>query len=113
MEKRENWPQILTLIRTTSKSFHVLCIVQGSLGFDVLHIVQGSLGFYVLHIVQGSLGETLKEARPTAFLGVPRVWEKMQEKMISISKQNGKFKKAIARWAKGVGLQGNMNRMNG
>ena len=34
--------------------------------------------------LKGSLGETLRHVRPTLFLGVPRVWEKMQEKMLSI-----------------------------
>lgn len=32
----------------------------------------------------GTLVDTLKEVLPTFFFGVPRVWEKMQEKMIAI-----------------------------
>ena len=64
-------------------------------------------------LVQGSLGETLKEVRPTAFLGVPRVWEKMQEKMVASTRGQWRVKTMIARWAKGIGLAGNMSRMNG
>lgn len=73
----------------------------------------GTVHFAQPDALKGSLGTTLKEVRPTAFLGVPRVWEKMQEKMISIAKQGSGFKKAIAKWAKGVGLSGNMSRMDG
>jgi acyl-CoA synthetase (AMP-forming)/AMP-acid ligase II len=32
--------------------------------------------------LKGSLINTLQEAQPTKFLGVPRVWEKMHEKMM-------------------------------
>jgi long-chain-fatty-acid--CoA ligase ACSBG len=31
--------------------------------------------------LQGSLVETLREVRPTFFFSVPRVWEKIEEKM--------------------------------
>lgn len=51
------------------------------------------------------LGENLKEVRPTIFLGVPRVWEKIQQKMIAKASQNSKLKKVLARWAKKVGLE--------
>jgi len=62
--------------------------------------------------VQGSLGDTLKEIRPTAFLGVPRVWEKIQEKMVAVGRSQSKLKRRIAVWAKGVGLKGNERVMN-
>ena len=35
--------------------------------------------------LRGTLVENMKEIRPTHFLGVPRVWEKMQEKMMEVS----------------------------
>ena len=63
--------------------------------------------------LKGSLIETLVVARPTAFLGVPRVWEKIYEKMMEVARSNGPIKTWIATWAKAQGLQYNMNKMNG
>lgn len=63
--------------------------------------------------LKGGLINTLKEVRPTVFLGVPRVWEKMQEKMQSIGKQTTGFKKTISTWAKGIGLEGNLSLQSG
>jgi long-subunit acyl-CoA synthetase (AMP-forming) len=51
------------------------------------------------------LGDNLKEVRPTLFLGVPRVWEKIQAKMVATAAGNSNLKKKIAVWAKGVGLK--------
>jgi long-subunit acyl-CoA synthetase (AMP-forming) len=50
------------------------------------------------------LGENLREVRPTIFLGVPRVWEKIQAKMVAAGAQNTGLKKKIAAWARKVGL---------
>lgn len=62
---------------------------------------------------QGSLVTTLKEVRPTYFLGVPRVWEKMQEKMKAIGAKASPMRKRVADWAKSIGLQYNYSAMNG
>lgn len=50
------------------------------------------------------LGENLKEVRPTLFLGVPRVWEKIQAKMGQKAQAASPLKRKIAAWAKAVGL---------
>ncbi|XP_070760160.1 long-chain-fatty-acid--CoA ligase ACSBG2-like [Enoplosus armatus] len=63
--------------------------------------------------LKGSLVNTLKEARPTCFLGVPRVWEKMQEKMKAVSAKGSPMRKRVAGWAKSIGLQYNYSVMNG
>eukprot|EP00640_Fibrocapsa_japonica_P000935 CAMPEP_0113933644 /NCGR_PEP_ID=MMETSP1339-20121228/855_1 /TAXON_ID=94617 /ORGANISM="Fibrocapsa japonica" /LENGTH=664 /DNA_ID=CAMNT_0000935029 /DNA_START=61 /DNA_END=2055 /DNA_ORIENTATION=+ /assembly_acc=CAM_ASM_000762 len=55
--------------------------------------------------LKGSLGKTLQEVKPTYFFGVPRVWEKIYEKMMAIGKTTTGLKKSIATWAKGKGLQ--------
>ena len=44
--------------------------------------------------------ENLKRVRPTQFLGVPRVWEKIAEKMQEVGKSSKGLKKLIANWAK-------------
>lgn len=44
--------------------------------------------------------QTLVEAKPTLFFGVPRVYEKIQEKMLEVGKANTGLKKKVATWAK-------------
>ncbi|KAL3062561.1 hypothetical protein OYC64_002381 [Pagothenia borchgrevinki] len=63
--------------------------------------------------LKGSIVNTLKEARPTCFLGVPRVWEKMQEKMKAAGAKASPMRSAVAGWAKSIGLQYNYSVMNG
>lgn len=50
--------------------------------------------------LKGSLVKTLGEVKPTVFLGVPRVWEKIHEKMMAIGQQTTGVKKLIATWGK-------------
>ncbi|XP_055353201.1 long-chain-fatty-acid--CoA ligase ACSBG2-like [Paramacrobiotus metropolitanus] len=63
--------------------------------------------------LKGTLVDTLREARPTALVGVPRVFEKMAEKMQAVSKKNGAVKTWIGSVAQDVGLRGNLKRFNG
>lgn len=53
--------------------------------------------------LKGSLGASMKEVQPTFFFGVPRVWEKIQEKMVSVGRANSWVKQQIGAWAKGRG----------
>jgi long-chain-fatty-acid--CoA ligase ACSBG len=52
----------------------------------------------------GSLKDRLQAARPTLFLGVPLVWEKIADKMRAIGASVTGVKKSLATWAKGLGL---------
>jgi len=56
---------------------------------------------------QGSLVDTLKSAKPTLFLGVPRVWEKFHEKMMETARSSKGLKRQIALWAKWEGFRHN------
>lgn len=62
--------------------------------------------------LKGSLVETLQEVRPTVFFGVPRVWEKIQERMQAVGASNGMIKQYIGAWAKNIGLSGNQIKLD-
>lgn len=52
----------------------------------------------------GAIKDRLCAARPTLFLGVPLVWEKIADKMRAIGASNTGLKKVLAEWAKGKSL---------
>ena len=54
--------------------------------------------------LKGSLGATLKEVRPTCFFGVPRVWEKIYDKLQEVAKASKGLKKVLSTWAKATAL---------
>ncbi|NVB42970.1 AMP-binding protein [Pseudenhygromyxa sp. WMMC2535] len=78
------------------------------------HIAEQIVSIYVpLHVgactcfaeSMDKLGDNLREIRPHIFLGVPRVWEKIQAKMITVGAKNPPLKKKIAAWARKIGLE--------
>ncbi|XP_041283635.1 long-chain-fatty-acid--CoA ligase ACSBG1 isoform X3 [Onychostruthus taczanowskii] len=62
--------------------------------------------------LKGSLINTLKEVQPTSHMGVPRVWEKIMEKLKDVSAQSGFIKKKILSWAMSLSLERNLNGSN-
>lgn len=61
----------------------------------------------------GSIGDRLRTIRPTLFLGVPRVWEKVAEKLKAVGAKTKGLKKVIATWAKSLGLEHQRNNQLG
>ncbi|HEX7701781.1 MAG TPA: long-chain fatty acid--CoA ligase [Kofleriaceae bacterium] len=57
--------------------------------------------------------ENLKEARPTAFFGVPRIWEKFHAGLAGRLSQATGVKKRLAGWARGVCTKVNAHRDRG
>jgi long-subunit acyl-CoA synthetase (AMP-forming) len=51
------------------------------------------------------LPQVLLEVRPHFFLGVPRVWEKMQAAIEAKGAQAGPLRRRLVAWARGVGLR--------
>jgi len=50
-----------------------------------------------------ALGDALIAIRPTAFLAVPRVWEKIKARMEAAGEKSGTVRRMVVRWARGVG----------
>ncbi|XP_023394368.1 long-chain-fatty-acid--CoA ligase ACSBG2 [Pteropus vampyrus] len=61
----------------------------------------------------GTLVDTLQEVKPTIFLGVPRIWEKMQERIKENGTRDSQLKKKVFSWARAVGLKINKKKMLG
>uniref|UniRef100_A0A3B4YUJ5 Long-chain-fatty-acid--CoA ligase ACSBG1 n=1 Tax=Seriola lalandi dorsalis TaxID=1841481 RepID=A0A3B4YUJ5_SERLL len=61
--------------------------------------------------LKGSLITTLREVNPTSHMGVPRVWEKMMEKIKQGISQCGYVKKKLVTWAMSVSLEANQKCM--
>jgi long-subunit acyl-CoA synthetase (AMP-forming) len=102
----------------TAKASEALGFQPGDCGVSYLplsHIAEQMLTIHVplrlgltIHFAESleKMPDALREARPTYFLGVPRVWEKMQAKMMAAGENSPPLRKRIARWARGVGLRG-------
>ncbi|EDW11889.1 very long-chain-fatty-acid--CoA ligase bubblegum [Drosophila mojavensis] len=65
----------------------------------------GCIWFADKDALKGTLVKTLQDAHPTRFMGVPRVYEKFQERMVAVASSSGSFKRMLAGWAKGVSLK--------
>ncbi|MBW2534120.1 MAG: AMP-binding protein, partial [Deltaproteobacteria bacterium] len=78
-----------------------------------VHMPMAIGGTVYFERVLDNLGETLREARPAIFLGVPRVWEKIQAKIMAVGAKNRGLKKRISAWARGVGLAGGLAEQRG
>jgi len=54
---------------------------------------------------EGTFGQRLAFVKPTLFAGVPRVWEKIQEKMMNVAATVTGLKKTLSTWAKEKNLE--------
>jgi long-subunit acyl-CoA synthetase (AMP-forming) len=71
----------------------------------------GSLVYFAESIEK--LGENLAEVRPTLFMGVPRVWEKIQAKMMAAGAKAPPLRKKLVAWARKTGLAGGFAEQRG
>ncbi len=52
-----------------------------------------------------TLATDLREVRPSFFLGVPRIWEKMQSAIQAAGAEASPFRRRMVAWARRIGLQ--------
>ncbi len=74
-------------------------------------MAMGSLVYFAESIEK--LGENLGEVRPTLFMGVPRVWEKIQAKMQAAGANPPPLRKKLVAWARKTGLAGGFAEQRG
>ena len=75
-------------------------------------LVKGTIVFADRGALKGTLGETLKEARPTSFFGVPRVYEKIVDGIQSKTVDAKGVKKKMFDFFTKAGLQYHTNKTN-
>ena len=73
----------------------------------IILATRGTTYFAEKTALKGTITQTTKEVLPTIFFGVPRVWEKIQEKMMEVGRANKGLKRQIGDWAKKTGLKRN------
>ena len=61
--------------------------------------VGGTVFFARPDVFKGTLTQTLTYAKPTIFFAVPRVWEKLEEKIASNLNGLSKTKARLFKWA--------------
>ncbi len=55
--------------------------------------------------LKGKLVEDLKEVRPTVLIAVPRVFEKIEERLREMGKKGGGLRRKVMDWAKGAAAE--------
>ena len=79
----------------------------------MLMSVGGCAHFPDKDVLKGTLVDNLKAVRPTRLLAVPRVWEKIQDKMQAAGKENSFLKRKVGDWAKAVATRHHTEIRNG
>jgi len=93
-------------------SFLPLCHV-AAFDMDVMvNLILGThLYFAEPDALRGSLLKTLVRVRPTLFLAVPRVYEKMHERILSVLSKRSQRMQKIINWAFAIGKEATLNQL--
>ncbi|XP_058137049.1 long-chain-fatty-acid--CoA ligase ACSBG2 [Dasypus novemcinctus] len=75
--------------------------------------VAGALYFAQPDALKGSLVDTLREVRPTSFVGVPRVWDRLLDRVKTAQLARTPLRRSFDRWAMRMGLRANKKQLSG
>ncbi|XP_075154013.1 long-chain-fatty-acid--CoA ligase heimdall-like [Haematobia irritans] len=100
--------------RETVVSFLPLNHVAGQL-FDIFMSMHNGAKVYFAdrNALKGTLIKTFLEARPTMIVGVPRVFEKIQEKLMLRDSESSRVVRCLSNKARAMMLQHHINRIQG
>ncbi|KAL8272129.1 hypothetical protein Esti_003972 [Eimeria stiedai] len=73
----------------------------------VCPLIMGTAVFFARpDVLRGTLLQTLLKVRPTWFVGVPRLWEKIEQKLKEVGAKSGALRRRLATTAKDIGYAG-------
>jgi len=112
---------ILSNIRSISKVFHFNETHRTLSFLPINHIFERTVNYYFqkcglsIYYAEnlGTISDNLREVKPHVFITVPRLLEKVYDKIIAKGKELKGIKKQIFFWAVGLGLRYKLNKKNG
>ncbi len=87
----------------------------------ISHVFERTINYYFQRMAVsvyyaenlGTISENLKEVKPTIFIAVPRVLERIYDRIMAVGKELKGIKKSLFFWAVNLGLKFEFNRANG
>ena len=103
----------LPLSHVAAQFLDIICVLVSQYSYDGACDGAGCAYFARPDALKGSIKKTLVDVQPTIFMGVPRVWEKLEEGIKAIGKTITGPKKNISAWAKRKGFERTNNKKLG
>lgn len=113
-----NWQCFIDILDVKPPDKVISYLPLNHLGGQVLDIMPCILNGQAIYFakpdaLKGSLFETVVQVRPTTFLGVPRIFEKIHSRLTAAEEEMSVIQRTVFSWAKSIGLLHSQYRMHG